>query len=57
MVTRLYPDHEEEKKKKQHEMPRADSNEFEPKTFDVPASFVHAGSERTDVLRKRFKSD
>lgn len=57
MVTRSYPDHEGEKKKKQRNTPKADSNEFEPKTFDVPDSFVHAGSERTDVLCKKFKSD
>lgn len=44
-------------KKTEKEMPRADSNEFEMKPFDVPASFVHAGSEKPDVLRKRFKSD
>jgi len=53
MVTRSYP----VRKKNENEMPRADSNEFETELFDVPASFLHAGSERPDVLRKSFKSD
>lgn len=53
VTTRSYP----VRKKNEKEMPRADSNEFETKPFDVPASFVHAGSERPDVLCKRFKSD
>ncbi len=56
MVTRSYPDHEGEKKTSARCQELIQMS-LSLKTFDVPASFVHAGSERPDVLRKRFKSD